>query len=94
MDNQFKDTPQRPFEQEVARLMVEVLYLEVDATEIQPEAPLFNEGLGLDFIDALELALEISRHYGVDLKSDDERNGNIFASLRSLAGHIEACRTL
>ncbi len=40
------------------------------------------------------LALEISRHYGVDLKSDDERNGNIFASLRSLAGHIEACRTL
>lgn len=94
MDNQFKDTPQRPFEQEVARLMVEVLYLEVDATEIQPEAPLFNEGLGLDSIDALELALEISRHYGVDLKSDDERNGNIFASLRSLAGHIEACRTL
>lgn len=93
MDNQFKDTPQRPFEQEVARLMVEVLYLEVDATEIQPEAPLFNEGLGLDSIDALELALEISRHYGVDLKSDDERNGNIFASLRSLAGHIEACRT-
>lgn len=93
MDNQLQITLQRPFEQEIARLMVEALYLEVDAAEIQPEAPLFNDGLGLDSIDALELAMEISRRYGVELKSDDDRNGNIFASLRSLADHVEACRT-
>ena len=93
MDNQLQITLQRPFEQEIARLMVEALYLEVDAAAIQPEAPLFNDGLGLDSIDALELAMAISRRYGVELKSDDDRNGNVFASLRSLADHVEACRT-
>ena len=93
MDNQLQITLQRPFEQEIARLMVEALYLEVDAAAIRPEAPLFNDGLGLDSIDALELAMEISRRYGVELKSDDDRNGNIFASLRTLADHVEACRT-
>ena len=93
MDNQLQITLQRPFEQEIARLMVEALYLEVDPATIQPEAPLFIDGLGLDSIDALELAMEISRRYGVELKSDDDRNGNIFASLRSLADHVEASRT-
>lgn len=93
MDSQLQITLQRPFEQEIAQLMVEALYLEVDAAEIRPEAPLFSDGLGLDSIDALELAMEISRRYGVELKSDDDRNGNIFASLRSLADHVEACRT-
>ena len=78
------------FEHDVARLMVEALQLEIAPEEIQPEAPLFNEGLGLDSIDALELALAISREYGFELKSDDERNGQIFASLRSLAAHIQA----
>jgi acyl carrier protein len=80
-------------EQEVARLMVDALQLEIAPEEIDPEAPLFNAGLGLDSIDALELALAISREYGFELKSDDERNGQIFASLRSLAGHIRAHRT-
>jgi acyl carrier protein len=80
-------------EQELARLIVEVLQLETDPRDIQPEAPLFNEGLGLDSIDALELALEISRKYGLELKSDDERNGQIFASLQSLAAYIETNRT-
>ncbi|MEO8713780.1 MAG: phosphopantetheine-binding protein [Acetobacteraceae bacterium] len=93
MDSQLQTTLQRPFEQEIARLMVETLGLEMDAAEILPETPLFNEGLGLDSIDALELAMEISRHYGVELKSDDDRNGNVFASLRSLADHVEARRT-
>ena len=59
---------------------------------IAPEAPLFGAGLGRDSIDALELALEISKRYGFQLRSDDEDNRRIFGSLRSLAAHIEAQR--
>ncbi|MBV9654425.1 MAG: acyl carrier protein [Acetobacteraceae bacterium] len=80
-------------EHEVAQLIVDALHLEMTADEIAPDAPLFGEGLGLDSIDALELALALSRTYGVDLKSDDARNPRIFASLRTLTGHIEAHRT-
>ncbi len=79
-------------EAEVATLIVGALQLEVSPGEIDPEAPLFGEGLGLDSIDALEMALAISRQYGFQLRSDDERNGRIFASLRSLAAHIEKNR--
>ncbi len=79
-------------EAEVAALVVEALQLEVAPGEIDPEAPLFGEGLGLDSIDALEMALAISRRYGFQLRSDDERNGRIFASLRSLSAHIEKNR--
>ena len=82
-----------PFEQEIARLIIEVLHLEINPQELAPEEALFNEGLGLDSIDALELALAISKRYGLELKSDDERNLRIFASLRSLTAHIEAHRT-
>ena len=82
-----------PRELEVARLIVAVLSLEVDAESIEPEAPLFNEGLGLDSIDALEMALAISKAYNVKLRSDDERNHRIFSSLRSLTAHIEEHRT-
>jgi acyl carrier protein len=80
-------------ESEVAHLIVEVLHLEVPAEQIDPAAPLFGEGLGLDSIDALEIALAISRRYGFQLRSDDERNHNIFASLRSLAAHVGKHRT-
>lgn len=80
-------------ERELAGLIVAALSLEVSAEEIAPEAPLFGDGLGLDSIDALELALAVSKTYGVQLRSDDERNHQIFASLRSLAGHIEKHRT-
>lgn len=80
-------------EQEVARLIVDSLNLEeVSPEQIEPEAPLFREGLGLDSIDALELALAISRAYGVQIRSDDENNRQIFASLRALTAHIEAHR--
>ncbi|KAA2213052.1 phosphopantetheine-binding protein [Teichococcus oryzae] len=79
-------------ESEVASLIVEALHLETRAEEIDPDAPLFGEGLGLDSIDALEIALAISRRYGFQLRSDDERNGQIFASLRNLAAHIEKHR--
>ncbi len=82
-----------PPEQALAELIVASLQLEVPAEEIEPEGRLFGEGLGLDSIDALELALAISRAYGFELRSDDERNHRIFASLRSLSSHVEAHRT-
>lgn len=77
-------------ERELAELIVTALNLEgVAPADIDPEAPLFKTGLGLDSIDALELALEISKRYGFQLRSDDENNVRIFSSLRSLATHIE-----
>lgn len=78
---------------EVAELIVSALNLEMEPGEIDAEAPLFGEGLGLDSIDILELALVISKRYGFQLKSDNEDNKRIFASLRSLAAHIAAQRT-
>ena len=78
-------------ERELAELLVESLNLEgVDAAGIDPEAPLFNAGLGLDSIDALELALAISKRYGFQLRSDSDENRRIFASLRALSAHVEA----
>ena len=80
-------------ELEVARLIVATVNLEdVDPTAIDPEAPLFNDGLALDSIDALEIALAVSQHYGFQLRSDDTDNARIFANLRSLTRHIEAHR--
>jgi acyl carrier protein len=75
-------------ESEVAELIVAVLNLEIDPETIDPEAPLFYEGLGLDSIDALEMALELSKKYSVELRADDEKNSQIFASLRNLAGYV------
>jgi acyl carrier protein len=80
-------------EAEVAQLIVEALHLEVSPQEINPEAALFGDGLGLDSIDALEIALAVSKRYGFQLRSDDERNHRIFRSLRALAAHIETNRT-
>ena len=78
-------------ERELADLLVESLNLEdVEAGSIDPEAPLFNTGLGLDSIDALELALAISKRYGFQLRSDSDENRRIFASLRALSAHVEA----
>jgi acyl carrier protein len=82
-----------PLEPDLARLIVSALSLEVSPEEIVPDAPLFGDGLGLDSIDALEMALAISKAYGVQLRSDDARNHQIFASLRSLALHVEKHRT-
>jgi acyl carrier protein len=84
---------QTALEQEVAALIVESLNLEdTQADDIVPEAPLFREGLGLDSIDALELALAISNKYGFKLRSDDANNKEIFSSLRALARHVEQQR--
>ena len=78
-----------PPERELADLLVEVLHLEMAASEIDPEAPLYgDQGLGLDSIDILEIAVAISKKYGFKLRSDDPDNDRIFASLRALATHI------
>lgn len=85
--------PQTPAEQALAELIVAAVNLEdVNPREIDPDAPLFNEGLGLDSIDALELALEISKRYGVQLRADDAENHRIFASLRALSAFVETRR--
>ena len=78
---------------EVAALIVEALNLDVAPAEIQPDDPLYGEGLGLDSIDMLEISLVISKQYGFQLKSDNENNAKIFASLRSLCEHIASQRT-
>lgn len=80
-------------EKELAQLIVTSLNMEVSADDIQPEAPLYGEGLGLDSIDILELSLAISKTYGVQLKSDDVDNNKIFSSLRSLNQHIQQHRS-
>jgi acyl carrier protein len=79
-------------EAELARLIVKTLNLDMPASEIDPEAPLFGDGLGLDSIDVLEIALAISQTHGVQLRSDDENNGRIFQSLRSLNHDIQSRR--
>ena len=79
-------------EKDLAQLIVTSLNLEVTADEIEPDAPLYGEGLGLDSIDILELSLAISKTYGLQLKSDDADNNRIFSSLRSLNQYIQQHR--
>ena len=78
-----------PMEREVADLIVSALDLEVAPESIEPAEPLFGEGLGLDSIDALEISLEISKKYGIEIKAEDERNGHIFSSLSVLASFVD-----
>lgn len=82
-----------PLEAEVGKLIVQTLNLKIDPVQIEPEQPLFNEGLGLDSIDALELSLAISQSYGYEIRSDDPEAVSAFASLRSLCRSIEKKRT-
>ena len=84
-----------PAELELAELLVESLNLDgVVAAEIDPDAPLFGAGLGLDSIDALELSLAISKRYGFQLRSDNDENRRIFGSLRALSAHVEQHKTV
>ena len=79
------------FEREVAELIIESLNLEdIELSDIDPEAALFSDGLGLDSIDALELSMSLSTKYGVKLKSDNPDNQKIFSSLRHLAEFVLA----
>lgn len=83
-------TPQTPAEHELAELLVGSLNIENrSADTIDPESALFGGELGLDSIDALELALAISKRYGFQLRSDNPDNKRIFSSLRELSAHIE-----
>ena len=76
-------------EADLKRLIVEALMLEdVTAEQIPSEMPLFGEGLGLDSIDALELGMAIQRKYGIQIKADDERNQQVFRSVRSLTEFV------
>ena len=79
-------------ELKLAQLIVSSLNLEMQPAEIDPSAPLYGEGMGLDSIDILEVALAISKAYGVKLRSDDDLNRKIFTSLRSLSQHIQQHR--
>ena len=78
---------------ELASLIVAALNLEVPAADIAPDQALYGEGLGLDSIDILEVALVVSKQYGVQLRADSEDNEHIFASLRQLAEYVNAHRT-
>ena len=81
-------------QREVAELMIECLNLDVAADQITPDAALYGEGLGLDSIDVLEVALVVSKRYGLQLRADSADNQHIFSSLRSLSDYIAAQRTL
>jgi acyl carrier protein len=78
---------------EIAVLIVSALNLDVTGDAIDPDAPLYKEGLGLDSIDILEVALVVSKRYGFKLRDDDQDNIRIFRSLNSLATHIAERRT-
>jgi acyl carrier protein len=80
-------------QREIAALFVQALNLEVRPQDIDPEAPLYGEGLGLDSIDILEVALIVSKQYGVHLRADSQENQQIFRSLRHLAEYIAVHRT-
>jgi acyl carrier protein len=79
-------------ERELADLIVAALNLEIQAGDIEPEAPLYREGLGLDSIDILEIALAVSKKYGFQLRSDDSDNVKTFSSLRNLNEHVQQNR--
>lgn len=87
------ETPNTSLELEVAGLIVAALNLDMPPESIAPEAPLYGEPLGLDSIDILEIALVVSKQYGVQIKADGENNLRIFASLNSLTAYIREHRT-
>ena len=80
-------------ELQLAQLIVSALNLDIVAADIDPEAPLFGDGLGLDSIDILEISLAISQNYKIKLRADDANNLEIFSTLRSLNRHIQQQRT-
>ena len=80
-------------QREIAGLFVQALNLEVQPEQIDPDAPLYGEGLGLDSIDILEVALILSKQYGIQMRADSQENQQIFRSLRHLAEFIAAQRT-
>jgi acyl carrier protein len=93
LQSEVREPDQPAFELEIARLIAGVVNLEFAPEQVDPLAPMFGDGLGLDSIDLLEIALAISQTYGFSLRSDDPDNRRIFASLRAFAAHIAQHRT-
>ncbi|MHB8914487.1 MAG: phosphopantetheine-binding protein [Thiobacillus sp.] len=94
MQNNQNSLPSTPeLHREVAQLMIESLNLETSVDQITADSPLYGDGLGLDSIDVLEIALVVSKQYGVQLRADSADNQHIFSSLRSLCDYIAAHRT-
>ena len=78
---------------EVVALIIEALNMEIAPGEVDPDGPLYGDGMGLDSIDMLEISLVISKRYGFQMRSDNEDNQKIFASPRALAAYIASQRT-
>ena len=93
LQSEVRESDPRAFELEVARLIAGVVNLDCAPEQVDPFAPMFGDGLGLDSIDLLEIALTISQSYGFSLRSDDPDNRRIFSSLRAFAAHIAQHRT-
>lgn len=94
MTEAFTPVPLEVLMGEVSELIVEALNLDVQADAVGFDDPLYGDGLGLDSIDMLEISLVISKRYGVQLRSDNENNEKIYASLRALCTYIASQRTL
>lgn len=86
-------TTDQSLELEIAALIVAALNLDMTPESIDPQAPLYGDPLGLDSIDILEIALVMSKQYGVQIKADGEDNLSIFASLRALTAYIRDHRS-
>lgn len=81
-------------ENELKQLIIDTLDLEdISVDDIDSHAPLFNDGLGLDSIDALELGLAIRKKYTIKIDAEKEDVVKIFASVSALAEYIQAARS-
>lgn len=85
--------PDTGLERDIAALIVTALNLDITPESIEPDMPLYGDTLGIDSIDILEIALVVSKQYGVQIKADSEDNARIFASLRALTAYIGAHRS-
>lgn len=87
------DAANNELEREVAQLIVSALNLEVAPESIEADSDLYGDGLGLDSIDILEIALVVSKQYGIQMKTEGDDNFVVFKSLRNLTAYIAEKRT-
>ena len=93
MSESLPTEPNQALQTEIAGLIVTALNLDIGPQDIQSDAPLYGEGLGLDSIDILEVALVVSKQFGFSLRADSADNTRIFSSLTELTRHVAANRT-
>ncbi len=78
---------------EIKQMIIDCLDLEdISVDDIETDAPLFGDGLGLDSIDALELGVALQKHYGITLSADSNETRAHFASVAALAELVQARR--